>query len=69
MKLKVKMIFCSEFVTFFYQRLSSAQDLPSLVLGKNDEAADCTRLLCIRDSSSNNSTFPWLINNKNARFN
>merc|ERR1712010_190818 len=33
-----------------------------------ERATDCALFLCIRDGSTTNSTYPWLINNKNARF-
>merc|ERR1712007_212080 len=33
-----------------------------------EKATDCDHFLCIRDGSSSNSIYPWLINNRNARF-
>merc|ERR1712110_239809 len=36
--------------------------------GVKERATDCALFLCIRDGSTTNSTYPWLINNKNARF-
>merc|ERR1712210_107531 len=36
--------------------------------GVEERATDCALFLCIRDGSTTNSTYPWLINNKNARF-
>ena len=49
------------------------QDLPNLIAkdikDKKDKATDCSLMLCIKDSSPTNSTYPWLINNPKARFN
>ena len=48
------------------------QDLPNLIAkdikDKKDRATDCSLMLCIKDSSPTNSTYPWLINNPKARF-
>merc|ERR1712080_568023 len=33
-----------------------------------ERATNCALFLCIRDGSTTNSVYPWLINNKNARF-
>ena len=44
------------------------QDLPNLVSQHKDRATNCKLMLCIRDSSPTNSTYPWLINNNKARF-
>ena len=45
------------------------QDLPNLASQDADRATNCKLMLCIRDSSPTNSTYPWLINNNKARFN
>merc|ERR1711971_836526 len=37
-------------------------------LSMKERATECALFLCIRDGSATNSTYPWLINNKNARF-
>merc|ERR1711874_724335 len=45
------------------------KDLPNLIAkDKKDRATDCSLMLCIKDSSPTNSTYPWLINNPKARF-
>merc|ERR1712062_826175 len=54
--------------TYAFNPRLLAKDLPSLFAEDKDEAAECKLMLCIRDSSPANSTYPWLINNRNARF-
>merc|ERR1712212_490569 len=55
--------------TYAFNPRLLAKDLPGLVSqDKEERATDCKLMLCIRDSSPGNSTYPWLINNDKARF-
>merc|ERR1711936_444563 len=45
------------------------KDLPNLIAKDiKDRATDCSLMLCIKDSSPTNSTYPWLINNPKASY-
>merc|ERR1711951_36748 len=54
--------------TYAFNPRLLAEDLPSLLPKNEERATECKLMLCIRDSSPGNSTYPWLINNPNARF-